>query len=95
MERRLAAILAIDVVGYTRLMERDEEETLTKLHNCRQLIERMVGVHDGRTFGRAGDSVLADFASPVKAVRCAIKIQHEMAQVNQTLAAVSRMQLRI
>ena len=95
MERRLAAILAIDVVGYTRLMGRDEEATLANLHKSRELINRLVGARDGRTFGVAGDSVIAEFASPVEAVRCAIEIQRHMAEINKDLSADSQMQLRI
>ena len=95
MERRLAAILAIDVVGYTRLMGRDEEATLANLHKSRELINRLVGARDGRTFGVAGDSVIAEFASPVEAVRCAIEIQRDMAEINKDLSADNQMQLRI
>ncbi len=95
MERRLATILAVDVVGYTLLMGRDEEATLFSLYESRQLIEKLVSEHSGRTFGKAGDSVLAEFASPVKAVRCAIDIQRDMANLNADLSTDRQMQLRI
>ena len=71
MERRLAAILAADVVGYSRLMEADEEATLATLNAYREVIDRLVVDHHGRVFDSAGDSVIAEFASPGEAVRCA------------------------
>ena len=74
MERRLAVILAADVVGYARLMEHDEAATLATLKNCRQIIDDLVAGHRGRVFGSAGDSVIAEFASPVEAMRCAIRL---------------------
>ncbi len=74
MQRRLAAILAADVVGYSRLMEVDEEGTFATLNACRQVIDELIAVHRGRVFGSAGDSVIAEFASPVEAVRCAIAL---------------------
>jgi adenylate cyclase len=95
LERRLATILAIDVVGYTRLMGQNEEATLANLHKSRDLIDRLVAAHDGRTFGVAGDSVIAEFSSPVKGVQCAIEIQSGMADLNADIAQDSKMQLRI
>ncbi len=71
MERRLAAILATDVVGYSRLMGADERGTLDRLHECRQTIDRLIDEYHGRFVGSAGDSVLAEFASSVDAVSCA------------------------
>ena len=75
MERRLAAILATDVVGYSRLVHADEEGTLRTLRAYREIIDGLVSLHRGRIFGSAGDSVVAEFASPVKAVRCAAAVQ--------------------
>ncbi len=95
MERRLAAILAADVVGYSRLMEADEEATLTTLNACRQVIDGLITDHRGRVFGSAGDSVVAEFASPVEAVRCAIAIQSEIERRNANLPDNRRMSLRI
>ena len=69
MERRLAAILAADVVGYSRLMEADEEATIRMLDTYRQVIDGMIVGHHGRVFGSDGDSVIAEFVSPVEAVR--------------------------
>ncbi len=95
MERRLAAILAADVVGYSRLMEADEEATVRTLSTYREIIEGLVASHHGRVFGSAGDSVIAEFASPVEAVRCAVDIQRELEAHNVDLAEDRRMRLRI
>jgi adenylate cyclase len=95
MERRLAAILAADVVGYSRLMEADEEATARTLSTYREIVEGLVAGHYGRVFGGAGDSVVAEFASPVEAVRCAVNIQREIEARNAGLAEDRRMRLRI
>ena len=95
MQRRLTTILATDVVGYSLLMGRDEEGTLANLHACREIIEARVLQHHGRIFGGAGDSAIAEFASPVEAVRCGIDIQQDLAGMNAGLPADSRMQVRI
>ncbi len=95
MERRLAAILAADVVGYSRLMEADEEATLATLNAYREVIDRLVADHHGRVFGSAGDSVIAEFASPVEAVRCAAEIQQEIETRNANLPEDRRMRFRI
>ncbi len=95
MERRLAAILAADVVGYSRLMEADEEATARTLSTYREIIEGLVTSHHGRVFGGAGDSVIAEFASPVEAVRCAVEIQRELEAQNVDLPEDRRMRLRI
>ena len=95
MERRMAAILAADVVGYSRLMEADEEATLSTLKAYREVIDRRVNDHRGRVFGSAGDSVIVEFASPVEAVRCALEIQTELEGRNADLAEDRRMRFRI
>ena len=95
MERRLAAILAADIVGYSRLVEANEEATLRRLRDYREFIDKVIGEHQGRVFGSAGDSVIAEFASPVEAVRCAVGIQREIEQRNAELQADERMQYRI
>ena len=95
MERRLTAILAADVVGYSRLMEADEEATARTLSTYREIIEGLVASHQGRVFGSAGDSVIAEFASPVEAVRCAVEIQRELEAQNVDLPEDRRMLLRI
>ncbi len=78
VQRKLAAILAADVVGYSRLMGEDEEATLATLNSYLSVIDELIRTHDGRVFGSAGDSVIAEFASPVEAVRCATEIQLEL-----------------
>ncbi len=95
MERRLAAILAADVVGYSRLMEADEEATVRTLGTYWDIIEGLVASHHGRVFGGAGDSVIAEFASPVEAVRCAVDIQRELEAHNADQPEDRRMRLRI
>jgi len=95
MERRLVAILAADVVGYSRLMGDDEEATLATLNAYRGIIDGLVADHRGRVFGSAGDSVIAEFASPVEAVRCALEMQRELESRNVGLAEDRRMRFRI
>ncbi len=95
MERRLAAILAADVAGYSRLMGEDEEATLRTLRDYRSVMDREAAAHGGRVFGRAGDSVIIEFASAVEAVRCAIAIQRELERQNADLAQDRRMLFRI
>ncbi len=95
MERRLAAILAADVVGYSRLVGEDEEGTLRTLGACREVIDGLVTEHRGRVFGSAGDSVVAEFASPVEAVRCAANIQRDIERRNADLPEDRRMRFRI
>ena len=95
MERRLAAILAADVVGYSRLVGEDEEGTLRTLSACREVIDGLVASHHGRVFGSAGDSVIAEFASPVEAVRCAVNIQRDLETRNAGIPENERMRFRI
>jgi adenylate cyclase len=93
--RKIAAILAADVVGYSRLMGADEPATLDALKIRRVLFERLVTDFDGREFGSVGDSLMAQFPSAVNAVRCAQAIQAAVAEENGSLAPERRMQLRI
>jgi TolB-like protein/class 3 adenylate cyclase len=96
VERRMAAILASDVVGYSRLMGEDEEGTLAQLRNHRRdLIDPTIQVHRGRIFKTTGDGVLVEFASVVDAVRCAIEIQGGMAERNAKIERERRLELRI
>ena len=95
VQRRLAAILAADVVGYSRLMGLDEESTLRTLQAYREIIDRLIVRHEGRIFTTGGDSVLAEFASPVEAVRCAIAIQEELTFRNTELVEDRQMHFRI
>ena len=95
MERRLAAILAADVVGYSRLVHADEEATIRMLNAYREVIDGLVAAHSGRIFGSAGDSVIAEFASPVEAVRCAAEVQQELGKRCIDVAEDRRMRFRI
>jgi adenylate cyclase len=80
VQRRLAAILAADVVGYSALMERDEEATYAEFERLkRELIEPSLSRHEGRLIKTTGDGVLAEFASPLAAMRCAVEIQDHLA----------------
>ncbi|HEX2351452.1 MAG TPA: adenylate/guanylate cyclase domain-containing protein [Xanthobacteraceae bacterium] len=96
MERRLAAIFAADVVGYSRLIGADEEGTLARLKaHRRELIDLKIADHQGRIVKTTGDGVLAEFASPVKAVRCAIDVQYGMAERNAGVPQEQRIEFRI
>ncbi len=95
MERKLTAILCADVFGYSRLMEEDEEATLRTLKSHRKLIDSAIGQHHGRFVNEAGDSVLAEFASVVEAVNCAVEIQTGLRAENESLAPERRMAFRI
>ena len=94
--RRLAAILAADVVGYSRLMEADETGTLAILKILRKdVLEPLVAKHQGRIFKIAGDGVLVEFGSAVNAVQCAVELQHGMAAANREIPEACRIVLRI
>ena len=95
VERKLAAIVSADVAGYSRLMEADEEGTLKSLSASRELMDGLVARHRGRVFGSAGDSIIAEFASPVEAVRCAVAFQDALAELNAKLGEAQRMRFRI
>jgi adenylate cyclase len=77
VKRKLAAILAADAVGYSKLMAADEEGTMKILAAHRAVIDGIIEFHEGRIISTAGDSVLAEFGSPVESVRCAVEIQVE------------------
>src|SRR6266852_2746041 len=86
VQRRLAAILAADVVGYSALMERAEEATYTEFERLkREVIEPSLSRHDGRLIKTTGDGALAEFASPLAAMRCAVEIQDHLASGGSTL----------
>jgi adenylate cyclase len=96
VERRLAAILAADVAGYSRLMGADEEGTLARLNaHRREFLEPTVAQHRGRVVKRTGDGILVEFASAVDAARCAIQVQHGMAHRNIGVADEQRIEIRI
>jgi TolB-like protein len=95
VERKLAAIFAADIAGYSRLMARDEVATLARLKACRAIIDGLIASHRGRIFNTAGDSVVADFASAVDAVQCAVAVQAAIVTENAGRAADEPMQFRI
>ena len=93
MDRRLSTILAADIVGYSRMMGADEESTLRKLDELRKIVDQRVHTVGGRIFSLAGDGLLADFASPVSAVRAGYEIQRDLDQRNRD--GLEPIQLRI
>src|SRR5919107_1081674 len=94
--RKMAAILAADVVGYSRLAGADEERTLARLRAVRSdLIDPTIAVHHGRVFKRTGDGALVEFRSALDAVRCAIEVQDGMVERNAGLPDERRIVLRI
>ena len=95
VERKLAAIFAADIAGYSRLMARDEVGTLAGLKARRAIIDELIASHRGRIFNTAGDSVVADFASAVDAVQCAVAVQAAIAAENASGTADEPMQFRI
>jgi adenylate cyclase len=95
MERTLTAILCADVFGYSRLMGENEEATLRTLSSLRKLIDSLIAQHHGRFVNSAGDSVLAEFASVVNAVQCAVEIQTTLKSENANLPPERRMEFRI
>jgi TolB-like protein/class 3 adenylate cyclase/Tfp pilus assembly protein PilF len=95
MERKLTAILCADVYGYSRLMGGDEEATLVTLTAHRKIIDNLIEQHHGRFVNSAGDSVLAEFASVVDAVNCAMDTQTALGAENAKLQPERRMEFRI
>jgi adenylate cyclase len=95
VERKLTAIFAADVAGYSALMGRDEVGTLRTLTAYRVIIDRLIASHRGRIFNTAGDSLVADFASAVDAVQCAVAVQDAIAKANADRPVGERMWFRI
>jgi adenylate cyclase len=96
VERRLAAVLAADVAGYSRLMGRDEERTLAQLKTFRKtLFDPSIATHRGRIVKTTGDGMLVEFASAVDAARCAMEVQREMAGQNADVPQDLRIEFRI
>src|SRR5436190_24381076 len=90
LERRLATILCADVAGYSQLMGANEERTVQVFRGHRAIFESLVNLHRGRIFNTAGDALLAEFSSPVEAVRCATEIQAALGSRNAQLAPEER-----
>jgi adenylate cyclase len=95
LERRLAAILAADVEGYSRLMHGDEETTMATLSARRAVVDELIARHRGRIANTAGDSMLAEFASVLDAVCCAIEIQAALQRADEGEPEARRMRFRI
>jgi class 3 adenylate cyclase/Tfp pilus assembly protein PilF len=94
-KRKLAAILAADVKGYSRVMEADEEGALRTLTAYRRTVDAVISRHEGRVVSTAGDSILAEFASPVQAVRCAVEFQEALEKSNAELPRDRQLEFRI
>ena len=82
-ERKLATILATDCVNFSKHMEENEELTLTNLNDCRKIIDEVIAEFGGKIFSTAGDSVVAEFSSPVQCVKAAIKFQDKLYERNE------------
>src|SRR6187549_3038287 len=95
IERKLAAIFAADVAGYSRLMGQDEVGTLRTLAAHREIMDRLIAQHRGRIANTAGDSVLAEFPSVVDAVQCAVEVQQALSDANEEVLEERRMSFRI
>jgi class 3 adenylate cyclase len=95
MKRKIAAIFAADIAGYSRLVAEDEEETLRRLASYRQVTDDFIARSGGRIFNTAGDAVLAEFSSAVEAVRCAIDIQESLRTRNMAYPPSRQMAFRI
>lgn len=95
MERRLAAILAADAVGYSKQMGVDEEAAFSALTARRTIIDAVIEKHGGRIFSTAGDSVVAEYQSTVEAVRSAVEIQNQILELNKGLGETGQMTFRI
>jgi adenylate cyclase len=95
VKRKLAAILSADVKGYSRLMGEDEKGTVRTLHACKEVMTGLIQHHHGRVVDAPGDNVLAEFASVVDAVECAVEVQKELKTRNAELPENRRMEFRI
>jgi class 3 adenylate cyclase len=95
MKRKIAAIMAADIAGYTKLVADDEEETLRRLTSYREVFGDFINRFSGRIFNTAGDAVLAEFPSAVEAVRCAIDIQESIRTRNLAYPSSRQMAFRI
>src|SRR5689334_3258552 len=95
VSRKLVAVFAADVEGYSRMMGADELGTLKGLTERRAILDRIIGDHGGRIANTAGDSVLAEFGSAVEAVQCAVAAQTALAEANSSLAPDRRISFQV
>tara|TARA_B100000029_G_scaffold57771_1_gene52182 strand:+ start:457 stop:2247 length:1791 start_codon:yes stop_codon:yes gene_type:complete len=93
--RKLAAILAADVVGFSKMMGENEDRTLSNLKACRTLTDESIKEHHGRVFGSAGDSIIAEFGSPVDAIVAAVEFQKNLRDRNNEVDSEDQMQFRV
>ena len=94
-KRKLSAILSADVVGYSRLMEEDEEATVRTLNKYEEMIFELIERHNGRLVDSPGDNILAEFASVVDAIKCAVHVQINLTENNEGLPTNRKMDFRI
>jgi len=95
IERKIAVIFATDVVGYSKSVEKNEDQTIKNFRVCKKILEDLFKEHDGRIFNTAGDSVLAEFSSAVSAVICATEFQRLMKERNESETSDLKMEFRI
>ena len=95
IERKLAAIFAADVAGYSRLMGQDEVGTMRTLTAHREVMDGLIRQHRGRIANTAGDSVLAEFPSVVEAVTCAVEVQKKLREKNEGVPEERQLRFRI
>jgi len=95
IERKIAVIFATDVVGYSKSIEKNEDQTIKNFRVCKKILEDLFQEHDGRIFNTAGDSVLAEFSSAVSAVICATEFQRLMKERNESETSDQKMEFRI
>ena len=95
IERKIAVIFATDVVGYSKHMEQDEDETLRSFRACKKILDKLFEEHGGTIFNTAGDSVLAEFPSAVSAVVCASEFQELIKERNDNRQCPINLQFRI
>ncbi len=93
--RKLVAVLSVDAVGYSRLMEQDDIRTVQTIKKCREIIAQQVNAHSGRVVDSPGDNLLAEFASVIDAVRCALEIQLALGEFNAARPEADKMLFRI
>ena len=95
IQRKIAVIFVTDVVGFSKMMEKNEDETLRSFRSCRDILDNLFKEHDGRIFNTAGDSVLAEFQSAVSAVVCAKEFQKLIKERNESVSNDASMKFRI
>ena len=95
MNRKFTTVLALDVVGFSKLMSLDEDRTLMNLQARRKIIDPLIEQKGGRIFNTAGDSVLAELPNPVDAVECGVQIQNKSVSINSQSDEADKMSYRI